>query len=142
VLSTTAEYALKAVIHIAEHAGHEPIRVERIADELGEPRNYLSKILHTLAKAGILASTRGPRGGFQLARAPEALTLYDVVRVFDPLEARRSCLLGRPRCSDVNPCPVHHRWKSVSEQASAFFRETTIAEVIDDAQKFAAALGR
>jgi Rrf2 family protein len=137
----TAEYALRAVIHIAEVAGNEPVRVERIAAELGQPRNYLSKILHSLVRPGVLESTRGPRGGFRLAVPAEKLTLIDIVRVFDPLEARRSCLLGRKSCSDVNPCPVHHRWKDVAERAAAFFRETTVAEVLDDAEKAAAVFG-
>jgi Rrf2 family protein len=141
LLSTTAEYALKAVIHIAEHAGEEPIRVERIAEDLGAPRNYLSKILHGLVKRGILISARGPRGGFQLAVPAEKLTLFDIVSVFDPLESRRSCLLGRPQCSDTNPCPVHHRWKDVAVRAAAFFRETTVAEVLADAEKFASLKG-
>jgi Rrf2 family protein len=137
MLSTTAEYALRAVLHIAEVAGEGSVPVERIAEALNQPRNYLSKILHTLVRPGVLESTRGPRGGFRLAVPAEELTLLDVVRVFDPLDERRSCLLGRPFCSDVNPCPVHHRWKDVAERAAAFFRDTTVAEVLENPGKAA-----
>lgn len=130
MLSQTAEHALRAVLHLADRAEEGPIPVERIADSLGIPRNYLSKTLHQLGRDGILASTRGPHGGFELNVPPGELTLYRVVRPFDDLEERRTCLLGRPQCSDRNPCPAHDRWKAVADRVAAFFRETTVATLL------------
>jgi len=75
-LNSTAQSALRAVLHIAEHAGRGAVRVDDIAASLHCPRNYLSKTLHALTRAGVLRSTRGPRGGFQLAEPPERLTLW------------------------------------------------------------------
>ena len=68
MLSSTAEYALRAVLYVAQHAAGGPVRVSEIASALKLPQNYLSKILHELTKSGILVSTRGKHGGFQLAR--------------------------------------------------------------------------
>lgn len=131
MLSGTAEYALRAVLYIAQHAeAARPVRRDEIADALNVPRNYLSKILHVLARQGVLASTRGPQGGFQLARSPDRTPLYRVVESFDPLEPRRSCILGRQQCSDQNPCPAHERWKGISDQVSTFFRKTTIGDLL------------
>ena len=59
MLSRTAEYALRAVLFLADSG--EPANVERIAERLRVPRNYLSKTLHRLAREGVLASTRGQR---------------------------------------------------------------------------------
>ena len=131
MLSQTAEYALRAVLYLAEHGGEapEPMRVDEIAGDLGIPANYLSKTLQTLVKERVLRSTRGPRGGFCLARAPEAITLYDVIAPYGDLDADRKCLLGRPECSDRNPCPAHHAWKQTSDQLAAFFRTTKVADV-------------
>ncbi len=131
MLSQTAEYALRAVLYLAEHCGEgpEPMRVDEIAGDLGIPANYLSKTLQTLVKEHVLRSARGPRGGFCLARAPEDITLYDVIAPYGDLDADRKCLLGRPECSDRNPCPAHHAWKSTSDQLAAFFRTTTVADV-------------
>jgi len=130
LLSGTAEYALRAVVFLAREGSDAPVRADDLAAAVEVPRNYLSKILHELTRARILRSTRGKNGGFQLARPPERLTLLEVAALFDRIEGRRRCLLGRPECSDVNPCPVHHRWRATSEQISRFFRETTIADVI------------
>jgi len=133
VLSNTAEYALRAVLHVAENAHEtESLPVVTVAKALGIPKNYLSKILHELARAGVLASTRGKHGGFRLGRAPSRITLFDVVSCFDEIGATRRCLLGRPQCNDRHPCVVHDRWKDVAQEVASFFRHTTLTEVISE----------
>lgn len=134
MLSGTAEYALRAVVCLARDAGEgEQTRANDLAEAINVPRNYLSKILHELTRAGILRSTRGKNGGFQLAVPPEQLPLLRIVQLFDQMGERSRCLLGRPECSDADPCPVHPRWKETSVQIAAFFRETTVADVIGNA---------
>jgi Rrf2 family protein len=133
LLSNTAQYALRAMIYLGQRDGTGPIRVDEIAERLDVPRNYLSKILHALVKRGILRSLRGPHGGFALARPADDITLYHVVEPFDDIEARRTCLLGRKECSDVNPCVVHEHWKNTATHVARFFRETSLARVVQDA---------
>jgi Rrf2 family protein len=128
-LSQTAEYALRAVLYLAEQGEGRPVQVGQMAQALRIPRNYLSKILHLLARDGVLASTRGKQGGFRLAIPADRLMLLRVVGPFDRFEARRACLLGRPQCSDRTACAAHTRWKDVSERLTAFFRETTVADL-------------
>lgn len=130
MLNQTAEYALRAVVHLATLSGEQPVRVDDIAEALSVPRNYLSKILHVLAKSGVLGSVRGPKGGFTLAVAPSSLTLGEVVSPFDPIDAQPSCLLGRPQCRDDRPCAAHDRWKEISASLRSFFHETTLADLI------------
>lgn len=131
MITQTAEYALRAVLYLARQGDEELVSVETVAAEVGIPRNYLSKILHTLAKEGVLESLRGPRGGFKLAIEAERLPLVRVVEPFDHLTERRSCLLGRPECSDESPCAAHHRWKAMADQVTGFFEETTIRHLTD-----------
>jgi len=131
MLSQTAEYALRACLELARRGDAEPVRVDDIARTLDVPRNYLSKILHELGRAGLLDSTRGPRGGFQLASPPEKITLARIVGHFDPefLSEEGRCILGRMRCSDRDPCAAHHSWKDVAVKMQAFFRGTTLADL-------------
>jgi Rrf2 family transcriptional regulator, iron-sulfur cluster assembly transcription factor len=135
VLSNTAQYALRAMIYLGGREGEGPIRVEDIAEQLDVPRNYLSKILHTLVKERVLRSLRGPHGGFALALPAADVSLFAVVSPFDDIEARRTCLLGRRECSDVNPCAIHGHWKEVATQVADFFRETTLADVVEDGKR-------
>lgn len=130
MLSGTAEYALRAVVHLARQPAGQPQRADDLAEAIDVPRNYLGKILHELVRGGVLRSSRGKRGGFQLAVAPDQLPLLQVVALFDRLDGQRRCLLGRPECSDRAPCPMHHRWKATSEQIARFFKETTIGDVL------------
>jgi Rrf2 family protein len=130
MLSQTAEYALRTVLFIAGHADEGPARAEEMAASLRIPRNYLSKTLHRLAQAGLLTSTRGRGGGFLLARRPEEIPLLAVVGLFDQIEPRRQCLLGRPVCSDQHACEAHVQWKDVSDRVARFFSETSVADLI------------
>lgn len=129
MLSQTAEYALRAVLTIAADEA-APVGAAHIAELLGVPRNYLSKTLHQLARAGVLESTRGKSGGFRLSRPANRIMLVDIVGLFDDITGRRVCLLGRPVCSDHSACTAHHKWKAVSERNATFFRETSVADLI------------
>ena len=130
MISKTEEYALRAAVHLAQRYEEGPCRAQDIAGGSHIPANYLSKILHRLAHAGIVTSERGRYGGFRLARRPSELTLADVMEPFGSLSERGRCLLGRPECSDLNPCGAHWRWKRVKAATLAFFRETTLADVV------------
>jgi len=130
MLSQTAEYALRTVLYLATTDQAELSNVTDIAERLDIPRNYLSKTLHQLARAGVLTSTRGKHGGFRLTKPPSKLSLAEVVAPFDGPTGARICLLGRAACSDSDPCPAHGRWKSVSNEVSTFFRETKVSDLL------------
>lgn len=133
MLTQTAQYALRAVLHIAAAPDDRPIAVGEIADAIGVPRNYLSKTLHQLGRAGVLTSTFGPGGGYRLATPPDRLTLDQVVAPFDEAGGERHCLLGRARCSDKEACLAHAQWKGIADQIHEFFQTTTIAKLLDPA---------
>ncbi len=129
MLSQTAEYALRAVLYLAEQPHGRPVRVEEIGDALDIPANYLSKTLAALVRAGVLGSMRGPHGGFRMGVAPEDLPLMRVVAPFDDIGSRRHCLLGNPECSDHAACSAHRAWKETSARVEQFFRSTTVADI-------------
>lgn len=128
-LSRTAQQAIHAVVCIAGSAEDGPVRVDEIAAAIGCPRNYLSKTLHLLTRAGVLRSGRGPKGGFRLAAPAAQLTIAKIIAPFEPVTDRR-CLLGRAVCGDANPCAVHHRWKIISGSVDDYFRNTTVASLL------------
>jgi Rrf2 family protein len=128
MFSGTAEYALRAVLYLAEHKGSGPRRAAEIAERLRVPPNYLAKILHALAQADVVQSSRGKGGGFELGRHPLDISLLSVVSGFDSIDARRRCLLGREECSDERACPVHARWGKLGEEIARFVRETTVVD--------------
>lgn len=128
MLSQTVEYALRATLFVARnHPAPQP--VSEIADGVEAPRGYLAKILSELAKSGILESSRGPGGGFRLARTPDGLVLADIVHALDGTHERR-CLLGHGRCGDNPSCTAHVRWAPIANEMDAFFGKTTLADLL------------
>ncbi|MCK5489128.1 MAG: Rrf2 family transcriptional regulator [Gemmatimonadetes bacterium] len=138
MVSRTEEYALRAAVCLARRYGTGTVRARDMAKATGIPANYLSKILHQLAKAGVVASERGRSGGFTLAAPPSTVVLASVVAPFEPQVQRTRCLLGLPQCSDSNPCGAHERWRTIKEATLEFLNNTTLADVIDDGDAEAA----
>jgi Rrf2 family transcriptional regulator, iron-sulfur cluster assembly transcription factor len=129
ILSQTTVYAIRAVLYLADVGEKELVRVSDVASALEVPRNYLSKILHTLARAGLLASTRGPHGGFRLAVDAADLTLVRVVELFEEVLLEPACLLGSGQCDAATPCSVHDQWQDASAAMRTFLQQTTVRDV-------------
>lgn len=140
MLNQTAEYALRTAVYLTEHRDQTPLKASELAAALEIPQNYLSKILHQLARDGLLISLRGKAGGFRLARAPEHITLADIVRGFDSVGEGRRCLLGKPECMDLTPCAAHEHWRDLAAGHARFFHQTTLAMLVSsDRQQSAVA---
>ena len=92
-ISAKTEYACLAVVELAAHYGSgEPVRVNWIAEQHGIPARFLVQILLQLKSGGIVASTRGAAGGYQLVRDPSQITLAEVM---DVVEGQRSDVTSR-----------------------------------------------
>lgn len=128
MLSLTSEYALRALIHLAQHEGDGPIPGRRIAETADIPPKYLAKVLGDLVRCGVLDSAPGKSGGFALHRPARLITLLDVLAPFEQFERRR-CPFGNKQCSDIEPCLAHAKWKQVVDAERDFLGKTTLREV-------------
>lgn len=130
MLSTTSQYALRALAFIAAQGAKESVLGKRISEETGIPRNYLSKILIGLNNAGIVSAVRGTGGGYRLTKSPRSIRLSRIVAVFDRDVVNPCCLLGYGRpCSDANACSAHFSWKTAREALMRFLKETSLADI-------------
>lgn len=129
MLTSTSRSALRLLVALARAPRDELVPGRTLARQTGVPANFLSKILHALGGAGLVEATRGRGGGYRLGRPPEAVTLIEVVEVFEGLRTHPGCLLGvRPECSDADPCSAHAVFRDVRSRWIAFLEETTIAD--------------
>jgi len=136
MLSQTGEYALRAVLHLAERPNNDPVGASDVAAQLELPERYLARVLKALAEAGVLTSTRGAHGGFALAADPADIRLAAVVAPFDAVGERPQCLLSNRVCGEGRTCIAHSRWHRAARQVRDFFQETTVAELIADDPAF------
>jgi Rrf2 family protein len=130
MLSSTSDYAVRAILALAQADTGRPMRADEIARATGAPANYLAKTLNALGKAGIVTSARGPRGGFTLALPADELTLARIVDCFDDARPATQCLLGTRACDARHPCRAHERWTAVQQSRRAALADTTVADLL------------
>lgn len=128
VISQTVEYALRAIVHLASQPS-QARTTDQIAEVTHVPRAYLSKVLQSLARAGLVHSQRGVGGGMTLAKDPADLTLLEVVNAVEPIQRIRTCPLGLA-AHGVRLCPLHKRLDSALALVEDAFRNTTLAEIL------------
>lgn len=130
MISQTAEYALRAVTHLAFHAG-VPQTTKQICEATRVPVPYLSKVLQNLAHAGVIQSHRGVRGGYSLDRPPADVSIWEVVQAVDPMRRILTCPLGL-EAHGTNLCPLHARIDKAMADAEESFKQSTLAEILSE----------
>lgn len=133
MLTQTAAYALRALGFIAASNDESPVLARTIAEQLGIPQNYLSKIVNKLAHAGLLRSARGINGGFLLTKDPKDIRFIEVISLFMKPEDFKACLLGSHECN--GSCSVHRKWAPIAQQMLRLLEETTIDELVNSGNR-------
>ncbi len=128
MISQTLEYALRAIVAIAQHDG-EPCTARKISAITKAPAAYVSKMLQSLVRGRLVSSKRGLRGGFLLAKPPSDLTVWEVVQVVEPWKRIHECPLGIGAHGD-QLCPLHRRLDDAMALVESSFRDTTIAQLL------------
>lgn len=129
MISQTAEYALRAIVYLADQS-ETPHTTSQIAEVTQVPAGYLSKVMQSMSRAGLVHSQRGLNGGFTLAHKPEELTVFDVISAVDPLKRIRQCPLGK-KAHGKNLCPLHRRIDEAIAAVEKSFRATTVDELLE-----------
>ena len=130
MLSQTTEYALRAAVFLAAHRPDPQTNVE-IARHTRMPPAYLAKVLHGLARAGVVTSQRGVNGGFVLAKPNDELTLLEIVTAVEPIERIGTSPLGIA-AHGANLCPLHSKLDRALALVEEAFRDSTLAEILED----------
>ena len=129
--SVATKYAIRAVCHIAHLAPGARAQVREISEALDIPPAFLSKILQDLARKGILASSKGPGGGFQLNCSPSETSLFTLVQAVEGPPAEGDCILGLILCADDTKCPIHDTWKDIQNAFRERMESTSIMDVVE-----------
>ncbi|MFA6954955.1 MAG: Rrf2 family transcriptional regulator [Thermoanaerobaculia bacterium] len=130
MVTITAEYAMRAMIALAQVGGETSVLGRDLAVRSGVPANYLAKILLVLNRAGLVTASRGAGGGYYLNRRADEIRLVEIVDVFDSNGAHPRCLLDVTKeCADSTPCTAHEQWRSVRLTYVAFLNETSLKDI-------------
>jgi Rrf2 family protein len=129
IYSRSAEYAIRAFVHLAQVPEGKYAMVKHIAAEEEIPSHFLAKILQQLARKGLLRSSKGPTGGFALRVPADEIRLVDIVEALDGLAEYQQCAAGLAECSDDMPCPLHDSWKAVRSRIMDYLGRNTISDL-------------
>lgn len=127
MFSQTVEYALRAIVYLA---GHEEARTtQQIAAVTKVPPAYLAKVLQNLSRFDLVKSQRGLHGGFSLGKAPDKLTIWEVVQAVEPIRRIMECPLEL-ESHKMKLCPLHKKLDDALAQIEQAFSSTTVAEIL------------
>jgi Rrf2 family protein len=135
IFSRRCEYALQAVLYLALQPPESRTTIKELAPKLDLPSPFLAKILQDLSRKGLLASLKGPSGGFSLAMPAKDITLYHIVEAIDGDDLFNKCVLGFPECSGKNPCAVHENWAVLREEIYNMLVSKNIAQMAKQTKK-------
>ncbi len=110
------EYALRALRYLATLPEGRVVPASQLAKTCGLPREFLSKVLRRLVRAGLVRSSRGRSRGYGLSRSPSEISVREVLEAVEGPDYFRRCVFWDARCSDDRPCLLHRVWAGVRPQ--------------------------
>ena len=128
MISQTAEYALRAVVFLAMNPT-DAYTTQQISALTKVPAAYLSKVMQSLVKEGILHSQRGIGGGFILSSSADDITVLEVINAVDPIKRIRTCPLDL-EMHGANLCALHKRLDDATATIEKVFGNTTIGDLL------------
>lgn len=127
-ITRQADYALRAMLYLAQLEPSQRAATSQIADEQHIPPSFLAKIISQLSIAGLIHTSRGARGGVSLARTPEEITILEVVEAIDGPIALNECTHSPSACTFGETCPLRPLWCETQSELVTRLRNTTFAQ--------------
>jgi Rrf2 family protein len=135
------DYAFVVLVFLAGRGAGRLISCDEMATRLAIPYDFLAKILQKLARAGLINSKQGPRGGYYLDREPRAITFSDVFRAIDdPVRLVECTEPAECRCPRLSVCAIVETMRVLHHRIMAEFDEVTVADLVPAAERASAAL--
>lgn len=131
--STRGEYGVRLMVELARHHGSGPVSLSEMAEHEALPRPYLEQLVVSLRAAGLVTSTRGARGGYELARDPSLLRMSEVITALEGPIVPMICVSHEPAvddlCERTGYCTVHGLWQRVRDAVVGALDTMTLAEL-------------
>jgi len=129
-ITRQADYAVRAVLHLARNGNSERAATSAIAKAQNIPPSFLAKIISQLSVAGLLHTSRGARGGVTLAREPKDITLLEVVEAIDGPIQLNECVTNDGACTFESDCPIKPVWCDAQEELVGRLKRTSFEQML------------
>ena len=128
-ISRKIDYGLRAMIYLASIPSDSVIPFREIARHMDVPEDFLAKILKTLVDQGLVRSTRGPHGGYALARTATEVSFLDVIEAVEGPVALNVCLDGEDACGHSTACTMVQVWREGQERMLDVYRQAKLVDL-------------
>ena len=129
MLSKTCEYAIRAMIYVAQRSSDGGmVNIKEIAENIDSPELFIGKIMQSLSKQGFLQSAKGRNGGFYITEKDARRSLADIVIAINGDKMFKGCGVGLDYCSEKKPCPIHNEYKEARKTLYQIYRSATLAQ--------------
>ncbi len=134
MFSKSAEYALRAIIYLAQKSSLDhKIGITELAEAIDSPKSFTAKILQKLTRDNaLISSATGPTGGFYLTDKAKKKSLLFVLTLLEEDDIITGCILGLKECSGKNPCPMHEQYKHIKPQLLDMLGHKSILELAQE----------
>jgi len=130
-VSTKGQYATRALLDLALHKDEEPVLIKHIAQRQRISQGYLEHLITPLIAAGVITSTRGPKGGISLARAPEEIRLDEVVQLLEGEISPVECVSNPNVCIRSQVCATREVWDELRQAMTGVLRSVTLRDLME-----------
>ena len=131
-INRKTDYAVRVVLSLAMHPLGTRLSTKAIQDETLVPQAFLHRIIAQLSQANLIETFPGPKGGLQLARPADEITLRDIVEVMDGPVLISDCLKDKEECPLAENCPVRNRWGGLQAMILKELGRTTMSHLVLD----------
>jgi Rrf2 family protein len=134
-ITTWAEYGVICALHLAKRHGEGPVTGRDLAAREGLPADYVEQILLRLRRANLIASTRGARGGYMLARAPVDISVREIIHASELSTFDLHCVshpITEERCSDSQNCSIRPVWMMLQRRIDDALDSVHLADLLMD----------
>ncbi|MGD8566508.1 MAG: Fe-S cluster assembly transcriptional regulator IscR [Gammaproteobacteria bacterium] len=129
-LTTKGRYAVTAMLDLAVHATKGPITLADISQRQGISLSYLEQLFSKLRKRDLVASARGPGGGYRLSREATQINVAEVIAAVDEKVDATRCG-GQGNCQNGEECLTHQLWTDLSEQLYDFLNGISLGQLVE-----------
>ncbi len=129
-LTTKGRYAVTAMLDLAIHHGNGPITLAAIARRQGISLSYLEQLFSRLRRRSLVASVRGPGGGYSLARSAVEIHIAEVISAVDENVDTTRCH-GAHNCQNNQTCLTHDLWQDLSDRIYDYLSGITLQELMN-----------
>ena len=134
-ISRKIDYGLRAIIYLAGLPAGKIASLQDLSSTLHLPREFLAKILKVLTARGLVRSSRGAHGGYQLARPARDISFLEVIEAVEGPVQLNVCLDHKDRCDVSAGCTMYHVWKVGQDRMLEVYRKTSLAELIAEPEQ-------